>query len=543
MQIVHRDISPSNIFISKRGDVKLGDFGIAHAQRRESKTQAGTLKGKYGYMSPEQVVGKPIDARSDLFAVGVVLAELLTGRRLFSAPADLDVLLKVRDVKLDRLDKYGADLPKALDRIVRRALRKDPRERFSERGGVARRARPTTCSRPDSASGPSDLRAFTGTLFDTSPDAAARLLQEARRLETRARSRQAPRRRPARSAGRRPAAAAPAAPRRRPRPRRFRRRRRWSPTSCRTRPPRRPRASAEPGELARGREQRPLVGARLHAGLAARRDARRRCAPVRSRLAGRPATHSDVGQVRLGGAQAAARQRGRRQRHHADAAVAAIWRWPARPACCTSSSATQRKEIFLVGGAPESVSSSNPASASASTWSASRCWGQATWSWRSACCPTTTASSATRWWRWACCARWTCSGCCPSRCAIASSTCSRGPKGRSRYYRGVTNRQDNFPLGLDHVRDPGRQRGQSAHDRCSSSGSTRCSTTDPSRRGASALEPEAFRIGPTPREVLNLLDGYRTLRDWMDAVRRPRRAADVPALALPAVETDLAELD
>ena len=71
MQIVHRDISPSNIFISKRGDVKLGDFGIAHAQRRESKTQAGTLKGKYGYMSPEQVVGRPIDARSDLFAVGV----------------------------------------------------------------------------------------------------------------------------------------------------------------------------------------------------------------------------------------------------------------------------------------------------------------------------------------------------------------------------------------------------------------------------------------------------------------------------------------
>src|SRR5678815_3332257 len=124
MQIVHRDISPSNIFISKRGDVKLGDFGIAHAQRRESKTQAGTLKGKYGYMSPEQVVGKSIDARSDLFAIGVVLAELLTGRRLFSAPAD-------RDVLLDRLDKYGADLPKALDRIVRRALQKNPRDLFS----------------------------------------------------------------------------------------------------------------------------------------------------------------------------------------------------------------------------------------------------------------------------------------------------------------------------------------------------------------------------------------------------------------------------
>src|SRR5215831_100078 len=92
MQIVHRDISPSNIFLSKRGDVKLGDFGIAHAQERESKTQAGTLKGKYGYMSPEQVTGGVLDGRSDLFAVGIVLAEMLMGKRLYTAPADLDVL-------------------------------------------------------------------------------------------------------------------------------------------------------------------------------------------------------------------------------------------------------------------------------------------------------------------------------------------------------------------------------------------------------------------------------------------------------------------
>src|SRR3954452_14609962 len=130
MHIVHRDISPSNIFISKRGDVKLGDAGIAHAQRRESKTQAGTLKGKYGYMSPEQVIGHPIDGRSDLFGVGVVLAEMLMGRRLFTAPNDLDVLLMVRDARIERLDKYCRDLPSVLDRIVRRALRKDPRERY-----------------------------------------------------------------------------------------------------------------------------------------------------------------------------------------------------------------------------------------------------------------------------------------------------------------------------------------------------------------------------------------------------------------------------
>ena len=103
MHLVHRDISPSNVFIARRGDVKLGDFGIAHAQERESKTQAGTLKGKYGYMSPEQVTGGDLDGRSDLFSVGIVLAEMLMGKRLFSAPNDLDVLLMVRDGRLERL--------------------------------------------------------------------------------------------------------------------------------------------------------------------------------------------------------------------------------------------------------------------------------------------------------------------------------------------------------------------------------------------------------------------------------------------------------
>ncbi len=181
MQIVHRDISPSNIFMSKRGDVKLGDFGIAHAQRRESKTQAGTLKGKYGYMSPEQVVGRPIDARSDLFAVGVLFAELLTGRRLFSAPADLDVLLKVRDVKLDRLDKYGADLPPALAKLIRHALKKNPDDRLPSAAAfrdeladylfaTGQRVRPT------------DLRTFAAGQLGDNPDATARKLKEARSL-------------------------------------------------------------------------------------------------------------------------------------------------------------------------------------------------------------------------------------------------------------------------------------------------------------------------------------------------------------------------
>lgn len=134
--IVHRDVSPSNVFISQRGDVKLGDFGIARAteKQRQSKTQAGTLKGKYGYMAPEQVVGGNIDGRADLFAVGIVLAEMLMGRRLFTAPNDLDVLLMVRDARLDRLNRYGGDIPPGLRKILDRVLARDPDARYPTAG-------------------------------------------------------------------------------------------------------------------------------------------------------------------------------------------------------------------------------------------------------------------------------------------------------------------------------------------------------------------------------------------------------------------------
>ena len=128
--IVHRDVSPSNVLLSRRGDVKLIDFGIARAVGNEHQTQSGVLKGKYGYMSPEQVVGNPLDARSDLFSAGILLAELLMGRRLFAAPNELDVLLMVRDANMARLDHFGADIPEDLRRIVDHALCKDRNARY-----------------------------------------------------------------------------------------------------------------------------------------------------------------------------------------------------------------------------------------------------------------------------------------------------------------------------------------------------------------------------------------------------------------------------
>ncbi len=132
--IVHRDISPGNILVSHRGDIKLTDFGIAAAAERTHKTEVGALKGKFSYMSPEQVRGEPVDARSDVFAAGVVLCEMLMARRLFAAANDLDLLMMVRDARLDRLDKYGGRIPLPLRAIAERALQRRAEDRWASAG-------------------------------------------------------------------------------------------------------------------------------------------------------------------------------------------------------------------------------------------------------------------------------------------------------------------------------------------------------------------------------------------------------------------------
>ena len=130
LNLVHRDVSPQNVLVSFEGEVKLIDFGIAKAAGKGSKTQAGILKGKFGYMSPEQVRGMPIDRRSDVFSCGIVLYELLTGERLFVGESDFSTLEKVRNVEILPPSTYNRKIPDELERIVLKALAKDVEDRY-----------------------------------------------------------------------------------------------------------------------------------------------------------------------------------------------------------------------------------------------------------------------------------------------------------------------------------------------------------------------------------------------------------------------------
>jgi eukaryotic-like serine/threonine-protein kinase len=130
LNIVHRDVSPANIMVGYDGSVKVLDFGIAKAEERATKTVGGTIKGKYGYMSPEQCKGKPIDRRSDIFALGICLYEMTTLRRAFKGNDDFETMKRIvsGDVMLPSAAVPG--YPRELEAIVLTAMANDPNARF-----------------------------------------------------------------------------------------------------------------------------------------------------------------------------------------------------------------------------------------------------------------------------------------------------------------------------------------------------------------------------------------------------------------------------
>ena len=130
LDIVHQDVSPQNVLISYNGDVKLIDFGVARAASHQINSRAGVVKGKYGYMSPEQSSGVRLDGRSDVFAAGVLLYELLTHRRLFDGASDTSILEKVKHAEVYPPSLIAPRIPRPVEEVVLKALSHAPQDRY-----------------------------------------------------------------------------------------------------------------------------------------------------------------------------------------------------------------------------------------------------------------------------------------------------------------------------------------------------------------------------------------------------------------------------
>ncbi len=135
--IVHRDISPPNILLSKNGEVKLVDFGLAKANSQIESTDPGVVKGKFSYLSPEAASGLDVDSRADVFAVGIILWELFTGRRLFFGETDYQTVELVRQARIPSIAALNPEVEPELEQVVRKALAKDREDRYATANDLA----------------------------------------------------------------------------------------------------------------------------------------------------------------------------------------------------------------------------------------------------------------------------------------------------------------------------------------------------------------------------------------------------------------------
>jgi serine/threonine protein kinase len=163
--IVHRDVTPQNVLISREGEVKLTDFGIAKAIGRSEKSATGIIKGKFAYMSPEQSMGTELDARSDLFSVGTLLYVLTTGRKPFEAPNDVEVIQRVRKARYEKPTEILKTFNPEVERFIVRALRTDRSKRWQTAEQMADRIE-AIAAKLGQASGPAALKRWLADLAE-----------------------------------------------------------------------------------------------------------------------------------------------------------------------------------------------------------------------------------------------------------------------------------------------------------------------------------------------------------------------------------------
>lgn len=169
LQIVHRDVSPSNLMVSYEGHVKILDFGVAKAAHRSVETQSGTVKGKMGYMAPEQCRGREVDRRCDLFSLGIVMWELLVGERLFKRGTDFESMEAIVNEPTPAPSTLRPDVPAALDAITLKLLAKHPRDRYPSAQALLE-ALEAVAAETGIGISVAAVRRFTGELFGQRPE-------------------------------------------------------------------------------------------------------------------------------------------------------------------------------------------------------------------------------------------------------------------------------------------------------------------------------------------------------------------------------------
>jgi serine/threonine-protein kinase len=131
LHVVHRDISPPNVLISEHGEIKIVDFGLAKASTQLEKSEAGIIKGKFSYLSPEAAHGQEVDGRTDIFAIGIILWEMLSGRRMFQGKTDYETVKQVQSAAIPPIAQFCPDADETLQSILNRALSRDRSKRYA----------------------------------------------------------------------------------------------------------------------------------------------------------------------------------------------------------------------------------------------------------------------------------------------------------------------------------------------------------------------------------------------------------------------------